>query len=76
MKTDAIESVQFFYPNRKNRKTVWTFEYLLSLSKALGTNRLSTLAIHAEALGFNGFFVSDHYHVWAKITHEMDLPML
>ncbi|MBJ87516.1 MAG: LLM class F420-dependent oxidoreductase [Acidimicrobiaceae bacterium] len=36
-----------------------------------GYQRLSTLATHAEDLGFDGFFVSDHYHVMGDADPRM-----
>ena len=36
-----------------------------------GYQRLSTLATHAENLGFDGFFVSDHYHVMGDTDARM-----
>ena len=36
-----------------------------------GYQRLSTLATHAENLGFDGFFVSDHYHVMGDADPRM-----
>ena len=39
------------------------FRIFTEPQQGAGYERLSTLAIHAEASGFNGFFVSDHYHV-------------
>ena len=29
------------------------------------------LAIHSEALGFDGFFVSDHYHAMGEINPRL-----
>ena len=39
------------------------FRIFTEPQQGAGYDRLSALAIHAEASGFNGFFVSDHYHV-------------
>ena len=36
-----------------------------------GYQRLSALATHAENLGFDGFFVSDHYHVMGGADPRM-----
>ena len=36
-----------------------------------GYHRLSRLATHAEGLGFDGFFVSDHYHVMGESDPRM-----
>ena len=36
-----------------------------------GYQRLSTLATHTENLGFDGFFVSDHYHVMGDANPRM-----
>ena len=36
-----------------------------------GYQRLSTLATHVENLGFDGFFVSDHYHVMGDTDPRM-----
>ena len=36
-----------------------------------GYQRLSKLATHAENLGFDGFFVSDHYHVMGDTDPRM-----
>ena len=36
-----------------------------------GYQKLSKLALHAENLGFDGFFVSDHYHVMGDANPRM-----
>ncbi|MBT96295.1 MAG: LLM class F420-dependent oxidoreductase [Acidimicrobiaceae bacterium] len=38
------------------------FRIFTEPQQGAGYERLSRLAIHSEALGFDGFFVSDHYH--------------
>ena len=42
------------------------FRIFTEPQQGAGYERLSALAIHAEALGFDGFFVSDHYHVMGE----------
>ena len=39
------------------------FRIFTEPQQGAGYHRLAKLASHAEDLGFNGFFVSDHYHV-------------
>ena len=42
------------------------FRIFTEPQQGAGYERLSTLAVHAETLGFDGFFVSDHYHVMGE----------
>ena len=42
------------------------FRIFTEPQQGAGYERLSTLAMHAETLGFDGFFVSDHYHVMGE----------
>ena len=43
------------------------FRIFTEPQQGAGYHRLATLAKHAEQKGFNGFFVSDHYHVMGEI---------
>ena len=47
------------------------FRIFTEPQQGAGYNRLSRLAIHSEALGFDGFFVSDHYHAMGEINPRL-----
>ena len=47
------------------------FRIFTEPQQGAGYGRLSRLAIHSEALGFNGFFVSDHYHAMGEVDPRL-----
>tara|TARA_Y100000768_G_scaffold315867_1_gene250855 strand:- start:3321 stop:4268 length:948 start_codon:yes stop_codon:yes gene_type:complete len=47
------------------------FRIFTEPQQGAGYERLSRLALHAETLGFDGFFVSDHYHMMGEINPRL-----
>lgn len=47
------------------------FRIFTEPQQGAGYERLSRLAIHTEALRFDGFFVSDHYHAMGEINPRL-----
>jgi F420-dependent oxidoreductase-like protein len=47
------------------------FRIFTEPQQGAGYQRLSTLAMHTETLGFDGFFVSDHYHAMGEINPRL-----
>tara|TARA_B100000579_G_scaffold159587_1_gene129698 strand:- start:463 stop:1410 length:948 start_codon:yes stop_codon:yes gene_type:complete len=47
------------------------FRIFTEPQQGAGYERLSRLATHSEALGFDGFFVSDHYHAMGEINPRL-----
>ncbi len=47
------------------------FRIFTEPQQGAGYERLSRLALHAETVGFDGFFVSDHYHMMGEINPRL-----